>query len=178
MAKSKLTSPGGVDSKLLHLVRKLVNPSGEESVEHLINRLKLQNREYQRKDPVWLNRHVEKALFVIHQDLPMNSNKRSLDEIEEERYDHEARDSDTMRAALLTNPSACRSTLVCVTNTSSNKSKRKAAEEKMKQETLAKAAKRLKRRKIGPESTDPSRPAFLTPVPRPTERYKDFGWNE
>ena len=175
MAKSKLTSPGGVESKLLHLVRKLADPSGEESVEHLINRLKLQHREYQRKDPVWLQRHVEKALVVIHQDLPMNNNKRSLDQIEEERYDHEARDSDAIRAALSDESVGMSLNAGLRDKYKQQQVEKEAAEEKMKQETLAKAAKRLKRRKIGPESTDPSRPAFLTPVPRPTERYKDLG---
>jgi hypothetical protein len=93
MAKRKSSSPAGVDSKLLHLLRKLVNSAGEESVENLINLLKMQHREYQRKDPAWLETNVEKALAVIQEG---GSTKRSLDDIEEALYDHEAKDSDVV----------------------------------------------------------------------------------
>ncbi|KAI2491317.1 hypothetical protein MHU86_23262 [Fragilaria crotonensis] len=140
MAKAKSSSPAGVDTKLLHLLRKLVNPSGsEESVEHVINRLKLQYREYQRKDPSWLQRNVEKALAVIQDDTSSSSNnKRSLDDIEEERYDHEARDSDAIRQAL-NDESVGMSLNAGLRDKYKLQTEKEAAEEKIKQaDALAK----------------------------------------
>ncbi len=178
MAKTKSSSPAGVDTKLLHLLRKLVNPSGsEESVEHLINRLKLQHREYQRKDPSWLQRNVEKALAVIQDGTTGSSqNKRSLDDIEEERYDHEARDSDAIRMAL-NDESVGMSLNASLRDKYKLQREKEAAEEKIKQDdALSKIAnKRIKRRKTLQDAQVPSLASFLTPVARPTERYQDLG---
>lgn len=177
MAKRKSSSPAGVDSKLLHLLRKLVNSAGEESVENLINLLKMQHREYQRKDPAWLETNVEKALAVIQEG---GSTKRSLDDIEEALYDHEAKDSDVVHeenGGGMSLNAGLRDKYKQQTEKEAEEKEKLEKEEKEKLEKEkqenAPKTKRVKRRKIATDK-DPAA-AYLTPVARPTERYQDLG---
>lgn len=158
---AKRSNSQGVDTKLLHIVKKLVSTSEEPNVEHVINMIKMQNREYQRKEPVWLQRNVEKALNVIT--VENSENKRSLDQIEEERYDQEAKDNDAVRESS------------AVSLNAGLQARYKQVQQDKAKEEAAKTPKKTKRRKVGGAVPDAKEAAFLAPVARPTERYADLG---
>ena len=62
-AKKGSNATTDVDPKLLHLVRKYSNMS--ENAEDVVNHLRSQHREYQRKDLQRLTTQVESALLAI-----------------------------------------------------------------------------------------------------------------
>ena len=184
-----------VDSKLLHLVRKLVGNLGSEqeppTVDVVINRLCTQHREYQRKDPVWLQRNVERTLERIQSSssssaTPSSSSsalaatptarKRSLADIEEDLYDHQAKESDAVRQQLSSEMSSSLNSALTNRYRQSQQEREQAAAAAAEQESAKKPKRTTKRRKSKAATTDPeNNVAFLTPVPRPSERYSDLG---
>jgi ribosome biogenesis ATPase len=192
-----------VDPKLTHLLRKLLSSHPQEndleiptSIEDLIELLKEQHREYQRKDQTWLHRQVEKSLAVIQQrDTSLSATskskvptpgKRSLDEalqMEEEKYEIEARNHDAIQASCEEVTASVMSLNVGLREKYKRQqevSDQKAAEEasirKQQQDLSTKTLKRVKRRKVatGTDSFSTAH-SFLTPVSRPNERYQDLG---
>jgi ATP-dependent 26S proteasome regulatory subunit len=93
------------DSKLTHLVRKFLSVSvdTEPNADHIVHRLRMQHREYQRKDLTKLRKQVAKVLKTIAttEDGATADSKPSGDEKEqliEDEYDKEAHAHDLERS--------------------------------------------------------------------------------
>jgi ribosome biogenesis ATPase len=87
-----------VDSKLLHVIRKLVASvpydNGEQrDLDHVVNCLCTQHREYQRKDREWLNQQVKLALDKLES---TRKRKNWQDDEEEKEYDKQAAERDKL----------------------------------------------------------------------------------
>ena len=188
-----------VDSKLLHLVRKLVGPNrpqgnnGNESVGNIANRLKTLHREYQRKDPTWLIRNVQKALEELGSSNPNNgtsgpqsqsqsqSKKRTLQDLQEDLYEKEAQQSDVVRQEAVQSMSSLNDSL-SNRYRQVNQEREKQQEQSKVSETTSGKKKKLKRRKgidnngnTTGNNGDSASLSFMVPVERPTERYTDLG---
>lgn len=87
------------DSKLVHLVRKFLSFSVDETPnpDHIVHCLRTQHREYQRKDLTRLKRQVQKILKK-DQVAGSSSKKRTLEQAQEDRYDKKARKHDLQRS--------------------------------------------------------------------------------
>ena len=186
---SVVAAPAPVDPKLLHLVNKLfVNntDSNNTDVDYIVNCLRTQHREYQRKDVQWLKQNVERA--VQQRQANVSTKKRQLENDEDAQYDQEAKLHDQLRES--TGGSRLNAGLRDRYRQVQQERDVAAAAERQAQETAAtdasqqtptKSNKRLKRKKSGIKSFSSTLGAFddassfTTPVPRPTERYSDLG---
>ena len=177
-----------VDSKLLHLIKKLINNNNNNNsasssddiatidLDYTINRLTTQHREYLRKDPSWVRRNVERVVERMQMEQQQVQQQQQLQQSkrhkEEEQYDNDAAESDAIREQ-------ANSTTMTL-NDSLTQRYKMVQQEKEAVEAVAAAAtkKKLKKRK---SISIPSGPAdtrglqFLSPVDRPTERYTDLG---
>jgi ribosome biogenesis ATPase len=178
-----------VDAKLLHLVNKLTLNESNTDVDYIINCLRTQYREYQRKDSAWLRQNVERALAASN-----NTKKRQLESDEE--YDREAERREQLlestgggsrlnaglrdryrqvqqerdvaaAAAAASQEEATTDTTPVQASTSQH---------------TPKSTKRIKRKKSRVFSSsassmlpDSDTASFTIPVPRPSERYSDLG---
>jgi ribosome biogenesis ATPase len=176
VASSPSVSLPSVDSKLLHLIKKLVVNDDIERIDldHTINRLTTQHREYQRKDPAWLKRNVERVIERIS--IELSNHKRLKAEEhndEEEQYDMDAAEADAIGEQL------AKSTSMSLNDGLVNRYKAVQQEKEAKEAAEAAATKKkLKKRKSksSPDSSgNPDQPSFLSPVARPSERYTDLG---
>ncbi|GAX13461.1 ribosome biogenesis ATPase [Fistulifera solaris] len=183
------------DPKLSHLVRKIIQGSDEEATdaEAVVTELRYKYREYQRKDVPMLVAKVSVLLEQIADESNARNKRKSIEE--EDKYEQEARENDAMREqhglggglnASLRN----RYRQLSKENHTETEMAKKSSEDlscEMPVESVEssseKKSPKIKRRKIirkssvaGPPSGDGSDDtAFLTPVPRPTERYSDLG---
>lgn len=182
------------DPKLSHLVRKIIQNSDEEQTdaEAVVTELRYKHREYQRKDMQMLVAKVGVLLEQIAEE-PNTRNKRKS--TEEDKYEQEARDNDAMREqeglggglnASLRNRYRQLSKETQLDNEMTKKSSDETTSETPAETCESeKKSPKIKRRKIRKSSVGgPFQPsggdgsddtAFLTPVPRPTERYSDLG---
>lgn len=187
-----------IDPKLSHLVRKIIQNSDEEptDAEAVVTELRYKHREYQRKDVQMLVAKVGILLEQIAEE-PNARNKRKSSEGDEDKFEQEARENDSMREqhglggglnASLRNRYRQLSKESQVDHETTKKSSDETISEIPAEngETDKKSPK-VKRRKIilrksssvagpfapGGDGSDDT--AFLTPVPRPTERYSDLG---
>ena len=179
-----------VDAKLLHLVNKLTLNESNTDVDYIINCLRTQYREYQRKDSAWLRQNVERALSAASN----NTKKRQLESDEEydreaerheellestgggsrlnaglrDRYRQVQQERDVAAAATAQEETTTDTTAQATTTSTSQQT--------------PKSTKRIKRKKIKVSSSsasstlpDNDTASFTIPVPRPTERYSDLG---
>jgi ribosome biogenesis ATPase len=108
LSYSRSTMSG--DSKLVHLVRKFLSFSVDESpkADHIVHCLRAQHREYERKDLARLKRQVERVLSHLAKEEEVagsTASKRSLEQAEEDNYDKKARDHDMQRSMELNDSS-------------------------------------------------------------------------
>ena len=187
------------DPKLSHLVRKIIQNSDDEptDAEAVVTELRYKHREYQRKDVQMLVAKVGVLLEQIAEE-PRNKRKSATTEGEEDQFEQEAREHDTMREqhglggglnASLRNRYRQLSKEIQVDNeTVTKKPSSDETNSDMPAENgeTEKKSPKVKRRKIIRKSSVGGGPfptngdgsddtAFLTPVPRPTERYSDLG---
>lgn len=149
-----------LDTKLQHLVKKIVNASenpAEPNIDVIVTQLRSEHREYLRKNLTKLRTQVEVVV-----DSLANTRKRKA---EEDEYDEEAALYDAERAVVNEGGGL---------NESLQANYRKVQEKQQLQEK--KLRRKLKRRQASQgDTTDSDQPAFLTPVSRPTVRYQDLG---
>jgi ATP-dependent 26S proteasome regulatory subunit len=197
-AKKAVQVGADADPKLLHLVRKFINASDDAPVvAEIVNNLRTQHREYQRKDLQRLSSQVDSAV----QEITGTARKRKPETREEKWYDQVAKEHDASREqvggglnASLRNryrQLSAENSVVSETpqegneaGTSTGKSSEAAIEETSKTEE---SAPKVKRRKVKMRSKGSTGlpgssngegmadVAFLSPVPRPKERYTDLG---
>lgn len=182
------------DPKLSHLVRKIIQNSDEEQTdaEAVVTELRYKHREYQRKDVQMLVSKVEVLLEQITEESNPRNKRKSTDE---DKFEQEARNNDAMReqhglggglnASLRNRYRQLSKENTDVDNELSKKSSDEAASEILTEVgDSEKKSPKVKRRKIRKSSVGvPFQPssdgsddiAFLTPVPRPAERYSDLG---
>ncbi len=180
------------DPKLSHLVRKIIQSSDEEATdaEAVVTELRYKYREYQRKDVPMLVAKVSILLEQIAEESSARKKRKSIEE-EEDKFEQEARENDAMREqhglggglnASLRNRYR---QLSKENETETAKKSLDDAGNEMPVEhgesASEKKSPKIKRRKIIRKSSVGVTPsgdddtAFLTPVPRPTERYSDLG---
>ena len=173
-----------VDLKLLHLIQKKfssnITTNTETNTKVIINHLTTQHREYQRKDPIWLQRNVERVMDRLlqhnttEQSLILSSNKKrkqqqqqQYKDNEEDQYDIDAAESDAIRKQI-SNDAA----IMTLNDTLTNRYK---AVQQEKEATEAAAAAKMKVTKRKKPSAPPQQQQLFSPVPRPSERYTDLG---
>jgi ribosome biogenesis ATPase len=105
-----------VDSKLVHLVRKFLSFSVDDSpkADHIVHCLRAQHREYQRKDLARLKRQVQRVLKHLAKQEEVTGStakKRSLEQAEEDNYDKKARNHDMQRSMELNDSSVLNANL-------------------------------------------------------------------
>ncbi len=182
------------DPKLSHLVRKIIQGSDEEATdaEAVVTELRYKYREYQRKDVPMLVAKVSVLLEQIADESNARNKRKSIED--EDQYEQEARENDVMREqhglggglnASLRNRYRQLSKENQIDMEVAKKSSDDACSEIPAEtaESSEKKSPKIKRRKIIRKSSVGSQPsgdgsddtAFLTPVPRPTERYSDLG---
>mmetsp|Transcript_21923 Transcript_21923/g.60963 ORF Transcript_21923/g.60963 Transcript_21923/m.60963 type:complete len:852 (+) Transcript_21923:160-2715(+) len=184
-----MTAPN-IDRKLAHLVKKMVNPNDScpPNPDYIVTILRTQHREYQRKNMDDLRKQVVVAVDHVlantssssgqQEESPARSNKkRSADQKREMAYEAAVSEQESSREAAGVGGGL-------------NASLRKNYKQKQdKNEATATTDKPTakKRRRAVPKSPamlaasgsfggdGGEAPAFLTPVPRPVERYADLG---
>jgi len=186
-----------VDPKLLHLVNKLTSSLHDtctttetKDVDYIVNSLRTQYREYQRKDVAWLKQNVERILLQQHPNNNKNKKRPLLDDDSDAAYDQEAEQHDQQREAATGGGSRLNAGLrdryrqvQQERDVAAAAAERQAAKESTDAELpqTPKSTKRVKRKKSGIKSsstlstTIDDTASFTTPVPRPTERYSDLG---
>lgn len=162
-----LTRGNGVDMvKLSHLVQKVLKRSPETSrevsaeVEYVVQELRAQYPEYLRKDLQVLSSQVQ--LIVLDRrsaDQNDTPKKRKIEEQQEQQYDEEAAENDLVREQYGGGLNA----------TLCNRYKQQRTQDEKKKRKIIK--------KKGGSKVDPMEAGadFLSPVPRPRERYSDLG---
>jgi ribosome biogenesis ATPase len=167
LSRSSSSVSTTVDPKLAHLVKKLLSGDNNDDVDYIVNCLRTQNREYQRKDPVWLKTNVERALQQQQQQL--STKKRLI----EDDYDEEAEQHDQAREAMTSGLNAgLRDRYRQV------QQERDAAKETQDSQNTTKRIKRKKSSRSSSTINKDNSVSFTTPVERPTERYSDLGGME
>jgi ribosome biogenesis ATPase len=172
-----------VDAKLSHLVKKLLNNGdSNEDVDYIVNCLRTQYREYQRKDSVWLKTNVERVMQQQKQQqqqqlLPTNTKKRLL----EDEYDREAVQHDHAREDATSGLNAGLRDRYRQVQQERDEA---ATARETQGDAVPKTTKRVKRKKMVGRSSSSSAISlddgggasyFASPVERPTERYCDLG---
>lgn len=176
-----------VEPKLLHLVKKIASFSPiEATVNEIVNELRSQYPEYMRKDVVVLTEKVEEAMELLQAN---KTRKRKLEEEAESKYDKEAQEYDMQREILEAEG------LGGGLNASLRANYRQQSENKAQQElnsnnansiddksedtkskkTPKKKTKNRRALSTLPSVGEASTTDFLSPVPRPPERYTDLG---
>lgn len=107
---------GSVDSKLVHLVRKFLSFSVDDSpkAEHIVHCIRAQHREYERKDLARLKRQVQRVLNHLAKEEEVSGStakKRTLEQVEEDNYDEKARNHDMQRSMELNDSSVLNANL-------------------------------------------------------------------